>query len=173
MPRLRVLDLLVEVFLDLALRALRGLGELVELRVVGLPALALEQPLGLLDLPLLRQRADVGDDAGDLVGGAELGGALALLGREDGVEAAVEGEEHRGRHAGEEHHPQHGILGDDAQALRVGRGDVAAAPEAEGEHADEHEREQEVDGHVGEPHHVRLEAGVGQAHARCIGAAIQ
>ena len=154
-----LLHLLHEVFLDLALRALRGLGEARQLLVVGLPAVGIEQPLGFLDLALLRQRADVGDDAADLVGGADLGGALALLGREDGVEVRVEGEEHRGRHGGQEHHPQHGILDDQAQALHVGRRDVAAAPEAEGEHAEQHEREQEVDRHVGEPHHVRLEAG--------------
>ena len=113
------LHLLHEVFLDLALRALRGLREARQLLVVGLPALGIEQPLGFLDLALLRQRADVGDDAADLVGGADLGGALALLGREDGVEMRVEGEEHRGRHGGQEHHPQHGILDDQAQALHV------------------------------------------------------
>ena len=72
-----LLHLLHEVFLDLALRALRGLGEARELLVVGLPALGVEQPLGFLDLALLRQRADVGDDAADLIGGADLGGALA------------------------------------------------------------------------------------------------
>ena len=81
-----LLHLLHEVFLDLALRALRCLGEARELLVVGLPALGIEQTLGFLDLALLRQRADVGDDAADLVGGADLGGALALLGRKDGVE---------------------------------------------------------------------------------------
>ena len=152
-----LLHLLHEVLLDLALRALRGLAEARQLLVVGLPALGIEQPLGFLDLALLRQRADVGDDAADLVGGADLGGALARVGREDGVEVRVEGEEHRGRHGGQEHHPQHGILDDQAQALHVGRGDVAAAPEAEREHRQQHQRQQEVDGYVGEPHHVRLE----------------
>ena len=81
-----VLHLLHEVLLDLALRALGGLRQLGELLVVGLPALGIEQALGLLDLALLGERADVGDHAAHLVEGADLGGALALLGREDGVE---------------------------------------------------------------------------------------
>ena len=95
-----LLHALDEVLLDLALGALGRLAEARELLVVGLPALGLEQALGLLDLAPLGERADVGDDAADLVGGADLGGALALLGREDRVEVRVEGEEHGGRHGG-------------------------------------------------------------------------
>ena len=128
-----------EVFLDLALRSLRLLGQLGELRVVGLPAVGFEQALGLGELHLLRPLADVGDHAADLVERADLGGALSLLGGEDGVEVRVEGKEHRGPHRGQEHHPQHRVLGDQAHALHVGRGDVAAAPEVEGDDGDQHD----------------------------------
>jgi hypothetical protein len=47
-------------------------------------------------LALLRQRADVGNDAADLVDGANLGGALARVHGKDRIEMRVEGEEHRG-----------------------------------------------------------------------------
>ena len=116
------------------------------------------------DLPLLRLRADVGDDTADLIGGADLGSSLARLGREDGVEMRVEGEEHRRRHGGEEHHPQHGILYDQARTLHIRGGKVAAAPEAECQHAEQDQREEEINGYVGEPDHVRPETGVGQVH---------
>ena len=159
-----LLHLLHEVCLDLGLGALRSLRQARQLLVVGLPALGLEQTLGLLDLPLLRQRADVGDDAADLAGGADLGRALAGFRREDGIEMRVEGEEHRGAHGGQEHHPQHGILDDQAKALHVGRGDVAAAPEAERQHRQQQEAQQKIHGNVGEPHHIGFEPGVGKAH---------
>ena len=64
MPRRRSSILRDEVPLDLALRALRLLRQPGELRVVGLPAVGLEQALGLGELHLLRPLADVGDDAG-------------------------------------------------------------------------------------------------------------
>ncbi len=132
-------DLVVEVFLDLPRRALRGGGELVELGVIGAPAFALEQRFRLHELLTCNGIPDVGDDAGHLVLRAHLGDALALVLREHGVEAAVEGEEHRRRHAGEEHHPQHGILGDDAQRLRIGRDDVGAGEDGEqAEPAEDH-----------------------------------
>ena len=138
MPRLRVLDLIVEVCLDLAGRALRRGGELVELAVVGVPAVALEQRLasarsaGSSSCRRCRQRCR---RPGFVRAAAN---ALALVLGEDDVEAAVEGEEHRGRHAGEEHHPEHRILGDDAQSLRVRRDDVAA-----GEHGEQAKRAEE------------------------------
>ena len=95
-----LLHLLHEILLDLALRALRGLGQARQLLVVGLPAVGVEQPFGLLDLPLLRQRADVGDHAADLVGAcgsrrracAASAGKMALKceSKEKNTEAAME-----------------------------------------------------------------------------------
>ena len=158
-----LLHLLDEIILDLGLRALRGVGKTNQLLVVGLPALGIEQPLGFLDLALLRLGADVGDDAADLAGGADLGGALAGVRGEDGIEVRVEGEEYRGAHGGEKHHPQDCILYDQTKALHVGRGKIAAAPEAEREHRQQHQRQEKIHGDVGEPHHVRLEAGAGEA----------
>ena len=146
-----ILHLGDEIFLDLALRPLRLLGQPGELRIVGLPAVGFEQALGLGKLDLLRPLADVGDHAADLVQRADLGGPLSLLGREDGVEVRVEGKEHRGSHRGQEHHPQHRVLGDQAHALHVGRGDVAAAAEVEGDDGDERDRKQEIERDVGEP----------------------
>ena len=136
------LDLVVEVLLDLAGRALRRRGELVELRLVGVPAFALEQRSDFcvscwvsMVAPMSAMMAETWFVR------AQLRHALALLLREDDVEAAVEREEHRRRHAGEEHHPQHGVLGDDAQRLRVGRDDVGAGEGGEqAEHAEQQRR---------------------------------
>ena len=71
----------------------------------------------------------------------------------------VEGKEDRGCHRSQEHHPQHGILGDQANALNVGRGDVAAAPEIEGDDGDERGRKQEIERDVGEPAPVGDQSG--------------
>src|SRR5262249_55319 len=73
-------QLLHEVLLDLALRALRGLGKSCQLPVIGLPAVRAEQALRLLDLALLRQRPNVGDHGADLTGRANFCRTLALLG---------------------------------------------------------------------------------------------
>ena len=135
-----ILHLLNEVLFDLVLRTLRLVRELAQLHVVGLPARGIEQPFGLGDLRFLRAFADVGDDATHLIEGADLGGALSLLGRKDGIEMRVEGKEHRGGHRGQKHHPQHGILGDQADALHVGDGNVAAASEVEGDDRDQRQR---------------------------------
>ncbi len=135
------LDLLVEVALDLTLRALCGFGELGQVLVVGLPSGARKQRLRLVRAAPVDGLADVGDDAGDLVLSAQLGGAHALRLREDRRKERVEGEEHRRRHAGEEHHPQHGILENDARALQVGLDDVARRVDD-----DEGEDEQSDDG---------------------------
>jgi hypothetical protein len=136
--------------LDLRLRSARCQGEPGEVRVVGLPAVALEQPLRLDDLRLLGALPDVGDDAGDLVERADLGRARPRLGREDAVEVGIEGEEHRRAHGGQEHHPQHGILGNQPHALDVRPGDVAALPEAEDDERQQHQGHREVERYVGE-----------------------
>ncbi len=102
------------------------------LRLVGVPAFALEQPFGFRDAPAGDGLADIRHHARDLVLGADLRRAFALVLGEDHVEAAVEGEEHAGRHAGEKHHPQHGILGHDADTLRIGLDDVALREQHDG-----------------------------------------
>ena len=73
-----LLHLLNEELLDLALRALRDLRKRGELFVVSLPAVRIEEVLGLLELALLGECADVGDHAADLAGGTDFGGTLPL-----------------------------------------------------------------------------------------------
>ena len=103
-----------------------------QLLVVGLPAVGVEQPLGLLDAGASASSAPMSATTPPIwlvvrISAARLrasAGKMALKweSKEKNTEA---------RHGGQEHHPQHGILDDQAQALHVGRGDVAAAPEAE------------------------------------------
>src|SRR5215470_18612195 len=120
-----LLHLLNEILLDLALGVLRLAAERDQLSVVPLPAIGLKQSLGLLELAALRQGTDVGDGRPDLAGGADLRGAGAGLCREDRVEVGIKREEHRGGDGGEKHHPQHGVLEHQPQALRIGAGDLA------------------------------------------------
>ncbi len=134
-PLLHELD---EVGLDGVLRTLRLARQRGELWVVSLPPIALEELFGLLDPARGHGGLDIGEDARDLVLRPQIGDALTLLGREYDVEAAVEREEHRRRHAREEHHPQNGILGDDADCLDIRSNDVGL-----GEHRHQSQCEQE------------------------------
>ncbi len=76
-------DLLVEIALDLTLRALSRRCELGQLLVIGLPAGAREKGFSLAHAALVDGLADVGDEPRHLVLGAQLGGAHPLRLRKD------------------------------------------------------------------------------------------
>ena len=141
-----LLHLLDEVFLDLALRPLRGMGQARELLVVGFPAVCIEQRFRFFDLPLLGECADIGDHFADLVDGADFCGPLTGLGRKYRVEMGVEGEEDGRRHRGEEHYPEYRILRDDPHRLRVWGNHVALGEE----------HQQDDDAHCGGGQHKAL-----------------
>ena len=112
--------LIIQIALDIAFTFLGALGKRGELRVIGVPALGDEQLFRGGQLPVADGLANVGNDAGHLVLSTKFGSARALTLRKDGREQAVEREKYRRDHASEKHHPEHGILEDDARRLEVG-----------------------------------------------------